>query len=91
MRWRFECRPPCPASLDLTKESAETLQLYGIGQSATDSFGRQCLFARKFAEAGVQASLHRDRHRAARDHHFDIKNLLPASCARHGQNRSPAC
>jgi uncharacterized protein (DUF1501 family) len=28
--------------------------LYGIGQEETDDFGRQCLLARRFAEAGVR-------------------------------------
>ena len=40
--------------VDLEKESTETLGLYGIGEKATDSFGRQCLAARQLAEAGVR-------------------------------------
>jgi Protein of unknown function (DUF1501) len=43
-----------PGILDLSKESKETLQLYGIGEKATDNFGRQCLMARRLAEAGVR-------------------------------------
>ena len=30
------------------------LRRYGIGNSATDSFGKQCLMARRFVEAGVR-------------------------------------
>jgi hypothetical protein len=43
-----------PPVLDLSGESEETLRLYGIGQEPTDNFGRQCLLARRMAEAGVR-------------------------------------
>jgi hypothetical protein len=43
-----------PEVLDLEKEDAGTLQLYGIGEKATDRFGRQCLLARRLCEAGVR-------------------------------------
>ena len=43
-----------PEVTDLSKESPATLKLYGIGEAETDDFGRQCLMARRFAEAGVR-------------------------------------
>jgi hypothetical protein len=43
-----------PDILDLTKETKDTHNLYGIGEAATDNFGRQCLMARRLAEAGVR-------------------------------------
>lgn len=43
-----------PEVLDLTKESQATQQAYGIGEQDTDSFGRQCLVARRMVEAGVR-------------------------------------
>ena len=43
-----------PDALDLTRESAETLALYGIGDKTTDTFGRQCLMARRLAERDVR-------------------------------------
>lgn len=43
-----------PEVLNLEQESAATQQMYGIGESPTDDFGRQCLLARRFAEAGVR-------------------------------------
>ncbi len=43
-----------PSVLDLSGETRETLRLYGIGERATDNFGRQCLMARRLAEAGVR-------------------------------------
>ncbi|HWB13691.1 MAG TPA: DUF1501 domain-containing protein [Pirellulales bacterium] len=41
-------------ALDLTTETAETLALYGVGQSPTDSYGRRCLMARRLVERGVR-------------------------------------
>ena len=43
-----------PEVMDLSSESKETLDLYGIGTPETDNFGRQCLLARRFAESGVR-------------------------------------
>jgi uncharacterized protein (DUF1501 family) len=40
--------------LDLSGESAATLASYGINEPTTENFGRQCLMARRFAEAGVR-------------------------------------
>jgi hypothetical protein len=50
----FRMQATAPEVMDLAGESAETLKSYGIGQAATDDFGRQCLLARRFAEAGVR-------------------------------------
>lgn len=50
--WRMESR--APDALDLTGESADTLTSYGIGTKATDTYGRQCLMARRLAESGVR-------------------------------------
>jgi len=43
-----------PTAIDITKESPETLAMYGIGEKATDNYGRQCLMARRLCEAGVR-------------------------------------
>src|SRR5207237_1588633 len=43
-----------PKLTDLRGETRATQALYGIGEKATDDFGRQCLLARRFAEAGVR-------------------------------------
>jgi hypothetical protein len=40
--------------LDLSKEYAATLAAYGIGSKPTDTYGRQCLMARRLCEAGVR-------------------------------------
>lgn len=43
-----------PDALDLSRESKTTLAAYGIGEKATDGYGRQCLTARRLCEAGVR-------------------------------------
>ncbi len=50
----FRMQTHAPAILDFAGETPETLRLYGIGDKATDNFGRQCLLARRLAEAGVR-------------------------------------
>jgi hypothetical protein len=52
MAWRMQHN--APDSLDLSKESDETLKLYGVNEKVTDTFGRQCLMARRLCEAGVR-------------------------------------
>lgn len=41
-------------ALDLTQESAETLALYGVNETPTDSYARRCLIARRLIERGVR-------------------------------------
>ncbi|MCI0457155.1 MAG: DUF1501 domain-containing protein [Gemmataceae bacterium] len=43
-----------PGVLDISRESPATLRLYGIGERATDNFGRLCLMARRLAESDVR-------------------------------------
>jgi hypothetical protein len=41
-------------ALDLTKESAAVLDMYGVGRAPTDSYARRCLIARRLVERGVR-------------------------------------
>ena len=50
----FRMQAEVPELLDIRSEPQATLDLYGINQKPTDDFGRQCLLARRFAEAGVR-------------------------------------
>ena len=51
----FRMQKSLPDVLDLNKEDSKTLEMYGIGKGkATDDFGRQCLMARRLAQAGVR-------------------------------------
>lgn len=43
-----------PEICDISRETADTLALYGIGDKTTDNYGRQCLMARRMLEAGVR-------------------------------------
>ena len=40
--------------MDLSRETAATLEMYGIDEKETEDFGRQCLRARRLAEADVR-------------------------------------
>jgi hypothetical protein len=50
----YRMQAAAPDVLDLNKESETTKKMYGIGQGATDNYGRQCLLARRLLEAGVR-------------------------------------
>lgn len=50
----FRMQMQVPEVLDLSQEDIKTKERYGIGQDATDSFGRKCLLARKLVEKGVR-------------------------------------
>jgi hypothetical protein len=50
----FRMQGSLPKLFDLSKETRETLSLYGIGTEPTDDFGRQCLLARRAVESGVR-------------------------------------
>jgi hypothetical protein len=41
-------------ALDLSRETKETLDLYGVNQPKTDSYARRCLIARRLVERGVR-------------------------------------
>ncbi len=43
-----------PEVFDLTGETSETQQLYGIGEPVTADFGKRCLLARRMLERGVR-------------------------------------
>ncbi len=50
----FRMQETLPDLMDLNGESEATLDLYGINQTETSTFGRQCLLARRFVESGVR-------------------------------------
>jgi len=54
MELAFRMQADAPKAMDLAGESKETLALYGVDKEPTDNFARQCLLARRFAEAGVR-------------------------------------
>ena len=46
----FRMQTEVPVAIDLSGETQKTLSMYGIGNAATDAFGRKCLLARKMVE-----------------------------------------
>jgi hypothetical protein len=70
----FRMQRDVPKVMDLTAESKETLAQYGVGSRETDDFARQCLLARRFAEAGVRFI---EITHGNWDQHFNMKEQLP--------------
>ena len=73
----FRMQSALPQLMDLSTETAATQKQYGIGQGTTDNFGRQCLLARKFAEAGVR---YIELCHANWDQHGSLKARLTSNC-----------
>ena len=74
----FRMQAETPKLVDLSGETQETLDLYGIGGKATDRNARACLMARRLSEAGVrfvQVTV------GGWDHHGSIPANLRTSCA----------
>ncbi len=50
----YRMQSSAPEAVDLTQESEATKSLYGLGDPATEDFGRKCLLARRLVERGVR-------------------------------------
>lgn len=50
----FHMQTQVPGIVDLSTETQATLSSYGVGQPTTETFGRQCLVARRLVEQGVR-------------------------------------
>ena len=50
----YRMQTAAPEAFDLAGETAATRNLYGLDQPATETFGRQCLLARRLVERGVR-------------------------------------
>lgn len=73
----FRMQTETPELVDLSRESAETLAMYGVNEGGTDRNGRACLLARRLSEAGVrfiQVTMQ------GWDHHGNIRGELPRTC-----------
>jgi len=73
----FRMQDTLPELMNTTGESKETLELYGIGSGGNDTFGKQCLLARRFAESGVRFV---ELSHGNWDHHRNLTNDLSARC-----------
>lgn len=85
----FRMQKKAPEIMDISRESKETQALYGIDNPLTENFGRQCLMARRLAEADVRfiqcthsykwdqhEGLKRDHEKNAREVDLPIAGLL---------------
>lgn len=54
MELAYRMQSEAPPVMDMSAEPDHIKTLYGIGEKTTDNYGRQCLLARRFAEAGVR-------------------------------------
>jgi hypothetical protein len=68
-----------PPLVNFANEPKSVLDLYGIGEKATDDFGRQLLLARRMAEKGVRfiQICHAGGGNGAWDSHFDMATHEP--------------
>ena len=73
----FRMQTAVPKIMDFGSESPSTLEQYGIGGGPTDNFGRQCLMARRFAEAGVRFI---ELGMTGWDQHGQLQARLTANC-----------
>ncbi len=73
----FRMQAEVPKVMDLSKETEATKALYGIGDGESDAFGKQCLMARKFVEAGVRFI---ELTHGNWDQHFNLKAGLERNC-----------
>lgn len=73
----FRMQDAVPEVMNIGDETEETLSLYGINEETTDGFGRQCLLARRFAEAGVRFI---ELGHGTWDQHSNIKQALGDNC-----------
>jgi hypothetical protein len=74
----FRMQGAVPKLMDLSDEKPETLAMYGADSGVTRDFGRQCLLARRFAEAGVRFI---EVCQQGWDHHNDLKSRISRNCA----------
>jgi hypothetical protein len=73
----FRMQDEVPGVLDIRSEPESVRKLYGIG-TGKDQFARQCLLARRLAEAGVRFI--EITSPANWDHHFRLTEQLTESC-----------
>ena len=50
----FRMQTRAPEVFAISRETRETLELYGVGTEPTDDFARRCLLARRLVEQGVR-------------------------------------
>ena len=84
MELGFRMQTEAPHLMDLSTESKATLERYGVGRKSEavgtcrkSDFGRQCLLARRFSEAGVRFI---ELNHGSWDQHKNHRRDLKANC-----------
>jgi hypothetical protein len=80
----FRMQTHATDAIDISKESAATQKLYGVGEQPTDYFGRQALMARRLVERGVrfvQIFSGGGNFEPSWDAHWDLKGNHGQHCA----------
>ncbi|MBM3769125.1 MAG: DUF1501 domain-containing protein [Acidobacteria bacterium] len=73
----FRMQMSAPELLDFSNESKETLDMYGINDTASKQFGTNCLLARRLVERGVRYVMLMD---ASWDTHTNLNKKLKEKC-----------
>ncbi len=73
----FRMQAEVPKVMDLSQETKATQEMYGVGGEGTDRFGKQCLLARRFLEAGVRFV---EVTAGGWDQHRNLKTDLERNC-----------
>jgi hypothetical protein len=83
----FRMQLRAPEAFDIEAESPATKRLYGLNETTTEIFGKQCLMARRLIERGVRCVqvYHTQTSRRSScqlwDQHGGLRSELPANCA----------
>ncbi|HEX3987977.1 MAG TPA: DUF1501 domain-containing protein, partial [Verrucomicrobiae bacterium] len=83
----FRMQARAPEAFDVSQESPETKKLYGLDEPMTETFGKQCLMARRLAERGVRMTQVYHTTTSKRtscqlwDQHGGLHVELPNNCA----------
>src|SRR5215469_9227979 len=73
----FRMQMAAPELLDFSKESSETLAMYGVHDGSTQQFGTNCLLARRMVERGVRFVM---LTHASWDDHTELNKKLKTHC-----------
>ncbi|MDP9170060.1 MAG: DUF1501 domain-containing protein [Acidobacteriota bacterium] len=73
----FRMQMAAPELLDFSKESAATLEMYGVNKEPTKPFATNCLLARRLVERGVRCVM---MMHASWDDHTNIDKKLKKNC-----------
>jgi len=74
----FRMQTAAPELLDFSKESPETLEMYGVHKEPTNAFATNCLLARRMVERGVRFVM---LTHASWDDHTDLERKLKKNCS----------